>query len=124
MFLPILFHGDVGGTREAYGTCMGSESLSRSPSSFNMWRRSLWARRVGRVGEDRGARLRCSPLGGEREGVVPRILARFGACPDDLHLIGGEREEVRACVGSAGGGWGSDVRNTSRARVPPSIERM
>jgi len=39
-------------------------------------------------------------------------------------LIGFEREEVIANVGSAGGGWGSDARKASRAWLPPTMERM
>ena len=34
MSLPILFHGDVGGTKDAYGPDLGMESLSWSPSSI------------------------------------------------------------------------------------------
>jgi hypothetical protein len=119
-----LFHGDVGGTKEAYYPILCNESLSGSPSSVIMWRRSLWARRVGPAGEDEGARSRYSPHGGEGEGVVARILERVGACANKLLLMGVEREEVRAKVGKAGGGWGSDARNACRGRFPPSMERM
>ena len=40
MSRPIWFHGDVGGTRDVYGSCLGMESLSGSPSSNMIWRRS------------------------------------------------------------------------------------
>ena len=35
-----------------------------------------------------------------------------------------ERGEVLARVGIAGGGWGFDVRNVSRAIAPPTMDRM
>ena len=71
-----------------------------------------------------GGRPRCSPLGGEGEEVVARILARVGACADELRLLEVEREKVHGSMGSAGEDWGSYARNTSRARVPPSMELM
>ena len=40
MSLPKRFHGDVGGTRDVYGSCLEMESLSGSPSSNMIWRRS------------------------------------------------------------------------------------
>ncbi len=40
MSRPIWFHGDVGGTKDVYGSCLGMESLSGSPSSNMIWRRS------------------------------------------------------------------------------------
>jgi hypothetical protein len=54
MSLPNLFHGDVGGTSEAYGPDLGKESLARSPSSGMMRKRSLLARLAGRADEDGG----------------------------------------------------------------------
>ena len=54
MSLPILFHGDVGGTNDAYGPVLGIESLSGSPSSSIIWRRSLCGRLGGRAGDDGG----------------------------------------------------------------------
>ena len=42
--LPVGFHGESGGTREAYGPCMGNESLSGSPSSNTMCRSSVCGR--------------------------------------------------------------------------------
>jgi len=104
MFLSILYHGDVRGTREAYGPSLGRESLSGSPSSVIISRRSKWASRVGWAGEDGGARHHCSPLGSEDEGDKVRILTRGNACADELRLMGVEREEVRAEVGSTNGG--------------------
>ena len=81
-------------------------------------------RRVRRAAEDGGARPWCSPLGGEGEGVVPRILARVGACADELRLMRVERADMLARMGSAGMGWGSVVGNVSSVRVPSSMERM
>ncbi len=52
--LPRLFHGDVGGTMDAYGPDLGRESLSGSPSSSMILRRSLCPRLVVRAGEDGG----------------------------------------------------------------------
>jgi hypothetical protein len=40
MFLPMLFQGEEGGAREAYGPGLGKESLSGSPPSKTMWERS------------------------------------------------------------------------------------
>ncbi len=73
---------------------------------------------------DRGARPRCSPIRGEREGVVARILARDGACADELCLMGVAREEVLVEWGIPGGGLGSDARNAISAKIPPFVERM
>ncbi len=56
MFMPIVFHGKVGGTREAGVLGLGRDSLSGSPSSVMMWRRSFWGCLVGRAGEDGGVR--------------------------------------------------------------------
>ncbi len=54
MSLPILFHEDVGGPKDTYGPDLGMESLSGSPSSIIIWRRSLCGRLSGRVGDDGG----------------------------------------------------------------------
>jgi hypothetical protein len=50
MSLPILFHGDMGGTREGYGPDLGKKSLSESPSFIMRRRRSLCVRLVERAG--------------------------------------------------------------------------
>ena len=76
------FHGDVGETIVAYGHGMGMESLSRSPSSSIIWRRSLCVRLVGRAGEDGRCPPFRLPLGGEEGGTAALILARVGACAD------------------------------------------
>ncbi len=106
MSLPILFHGDVGGTIDAYGLALGMESLSGSPSSSIIWRRSLCGRLGRRAGDD-GV---CPPwwvsLGGEAGGSAVLSLARVGACADELRLMGGERIEVVILVGRVGGGRG------------------
>ncbi len=57
MSLPTLFHGDVGGTRDTYGPDLGTESMSMSPSSIIIWRRSLCGRLSGRAGDDGGSPL-------------------------------------------------------------------
>ena len=126
MFLPMVFHGLVGGTKEAYGHDLGMESMSGSSSSVMIWRRSLEGRRVGRACEDEegGGRPRCFTFAGEGEGVVARILTRVGVGADDLHFMGADRDDVAVRLGRSGGGWGSNARKMSRARVPPSTERM
>jgi hypothetical protein len=63
MSLPNRFHGDVGGTRDAYGHDLGMESLSGSPSSCIIWKRSICMRLVGRAGEDGGGRKSGHPSG-------------------------------------------------------------
>ncbi len=64
MYLLTLFHGDVGGTMDAYGLDLGMESLSGSPSSSIIWRRSLCGRLGGRVGMMGDARRGGSPAEG------------------------------------------------------------
>jgi hypothetical protein len=87
MCLPMLFQGEEGGTREAYGADLGRESLSGSPSSKTIWRRSECGLLVGRAGDDGGARLRGALLGGET-GHYRGHFARVGACADELLLMG------------------------------------
>ena len=58
----------------------------------------------GRASEAGGARPLWSPLGGDGEGALARILARVGTCADEFRLMGVERDEVLANVGSAVGG--------------------
>jgi len=122
MSQPIQFHGDVGGTRDAYGHDMGRESLFRPPSSNMIWRRSLCARLVERVGETGG----CPPfrvsIGGE--GVAALSLARVGTCADELRLMGVERDEVPTEVGRAVWVEGSLSKKSTRACGPPAMERM
>jgi len=67
---------------------MGRESLSGSPSSLIMWRRSDCGRRGGRAGEDGGVLLDGFPVWGESLGVGALILVRVGACADELRLMG------------------------------------
>ena len=57
MSRPSLFHGDEGGTRDAYKADLGRESLSGSPSSLIICRRSDFGRRDGRAGEVGGILL-------------------------------------------------------------------
>ena len=87
MCLPRLFQGEDGGTREAYGPSLGIESLSGSPSSRTMWRRSECGLLVGRAGDEGGTRRLGSPLGGD-EGHVAVVFARVGDCADGLRLMG------------------------------------
>jgi hypothetical protein len=89
-----------------------------------IWTRSLCVRLDGRAGEAE----RCSPLlppfGGEEGGAVARRLARVGACVEELCLMGVERDEVPADVGSAGGFEGSLTRKSLRACAALAMERM
>jgi hypothetical protein len=66
MSLSNRFHGDVGGTKDAYGSVLGMESLFGSPSSNMIRRKSSCWRRVGRGGEEVG----CPPLRLPLVGVV------------------------------------------------------
>ena len=87
MCLPMLFQGEDGGTREAYGPALGIESLSGSPSSRTMWRRSECGLLVGRAGDEGRTRLRGASLGGDA-GHTAGVFARVGACADELRLMG------------------------------------
>ena len=87
MCLPKLFQGEDGGTREAYGPDRGMESLSGSPSSKTMLRRSECGLLVGRAGDEGGTRLRGASLGGDA-GHTAVVFARVGACADELRLMG------------------------------------
>ena len=85
---PVGFQGESGGTREAYGPCLGMESLSGSPSSITMWRRSVCGRR-GRRASDVGGGLvgRIASVGGAI-GRLTLGFGRVGACADELRLMG------------------------------------
>ena len=124
MSLPILFHGDVGGTKDAYSHDLGMESLFGSPSSNIIWRRLLCGRLGGQAGDDGGCMSCRLPLGGEVGSATARNLMRVGECADVLRLMGGERDEVSTLAGRAGGGKGSLSKKVSRACGPPPIERM
>jgi hypothetical protein len=124
MSLPTLFHGDVGGTRDTYSHDLGMESLSGSPSSRIIWRKSLCGRLSGRAGDKGGCPLCWCPLGREVGRAAEFNLVRVGACADELRLLGVERDGVPTIVGRAGGGRGSLSRKVSRACEPPDIERM
>jgi hypothetical protein len=118
MCLPMLFQGEEGGTRETYRLNLDIESLAGSPSSRTMWRRSECGLLVGRAGDEGGTRLRGASLGGD-DGHTAGILARVGTCADELRLMGVNLAVYVADRGGAGGGWGSSVRNFSRAKDPP-----
>ena len=84
MGLPMVFQGEEGGTSVAYGPILGIESLSGSPSSKMIWRRSECARLLGRGGDDGGARFGdFSRVEGD-DGAIARIFTRVGACADEL----------------------------------------
>jgi hypothetical protein len=100
------------------------ESLSGSPSSRIIGRRSLCGRLGRRAGDDGGCLSWWSPLGGEVGSVAPCSLARVGACADELRLVGVERAEVSALVGRVGGGVDSLSKKASRACGPPAMQRM
>jgi hypothetical protein len=61
MFLPRVFHGEVGSTREVYGFGLGVDSLSVSLSTVIIWRKLLCGRRGFLAGE----------VGGEGSLVMP-----------------------------------------------------
>ena len=88
MSLPSMFHGDVGGTKDAYGHDLDMESLFGSPSSSIIWRESLCGRLGGRAGDDGGRPPFRFPLGGEVRGAAALSLARVGACADEIRLMG------------------------------------
>jgi len=87
MCLPMVFQGEEDGTREAYGLNLGIESLSGSPSSRTIWRRSECGLLVGHASDEGGTRLRGASLGGD-DGHTASVLARVGACADELRLMG------------------------------------
>jgi len=103
MSLPIMFHRNVGGTRDAYGLDLGMESLSRSPSSIIIWRRSLCGRLGRRGGDDERFPSRWSSLRGEVSGVAARSLMRVGAYADELRLMGVLRAKAFTLIGRVGG---------------------
>ena len=49
-------------------------------------------RLVGRVGDDEKARVGCTSLGGGDDGPTTRSFVRFGACADELRLMGVTRD--------------------------------
>ncbi len=67
---------------------LGMESLSGSPSSETICRRSECARLAGRAGDDGGALLGGEPRGWGDAGSSARIFMRVGACADELRLMG------------------------------------
>ncbi len=88
IFLLVVFHGEKGGTREAYGPGLGKESLSGSPSSSTMCRISECGRRGRRAGDIGGALFSCIASGGGDDGLGALCFVRVGACADDLRLMG------------------------------------
>ena len=57
-------------------------------------------------------------------GAAALSLARFGACADELRLVGVERDEVPTGAGRAEGNKGFLSRTSSRTCGPPATERM
>jgi hypothetical protein len=86
--LPVGFHGESGGTREAYGPCLGRESLSGSPSSITICNRSVCGRRGRRAGDVGGALVGRIASGGGDIGRFALSFVRVGACADELRLMG------------------------------------
>ena len=86
--LLVVFHGEKGGTREAYGPVLGKESLSGSPSSSTMCRSSECGRRGRRAGDVGRAGGRCVASGGGADGLGALCFVRVGACADELRLMG------------------------------------
>ncbi len=80
MCLPMLFQGEEGGTREAYGPDLGIESLSGSPSSKTMWRRSECGLLVGRDGNEGGTRRSGASLVGDA-GHIAGVLRESALAP-------------------------------------------
>ena len=70
--LLVVFHGEKGGTREAYGPGLGKESLSGSPSSSTMCRSSECGRRGRRAGDVGRALVSCIASGGGDVGLGAR----------------------------------------------------
>jgi hypothetical protein len=103
---------------------MGMESLSGSPSSRMIWKRSLCVRLDGRAGEDVGCSPLLPPFGGEKGGAVVRSLARVGACADEVSFMGVKRNGVPADIGRADGGEGSLARKSSRVCAPSAMDRI
>ena len=120
MFVPRVFHGDVGGTREAYGPSPGRESLSGSPSSVKIWSRSVCARRCGRAGEE-GCRLLWVGCGG---GVRDLRFLRVGVCVVFRWIPGVGSEGPSRLGGGPGVTVFSVRRKASSASLPPRIVRM
>ena len=83
-----VFHGEKGGTREAYGPVLGKESLSGSPSSSTMCRSSECGRRGRRAGDVGRAVVSCVASGGGDDGLGTLCFVRVGACADELRLMG------------------------------------
>ena len=86
--LLVVFHGEKGGTREAYGPVLGKESLSGSPSSSTMCKSSECGRRGRRAGDVGRALVSCIASGGGDDGLGALCFVRVGACADELRLMG------------------------------------
>jgi hypothetical protein len=124
MVLPMVFQGEEGGTSVAYGLGLGRESLSGSPSSKMICKRSDCARLLGRGGDDGGARFGdVSRKEGDDEASA-RIFTRVGACADELRLMGATRVVYVSARANGGGGCGSVDKKVSRAREPPWMDRI
>ncbi len=124
MSLPKRFHGDVGGTWDVNGSCLGMESLSGSPSSNIICRETSCGRRLGRGGEEGVCPPFPSPLGGVVGGAVAFRFVRVGACAYELRLMEVGRSRVSIGVVGVVRVRGSFVRKSSNACWPPNMERM
>jgi len=124
MGLPMVFQGEEGGTSVAYGPCLGRESLSGSPSTKMIWRRSDCARLLGHGGDDGGARFGDVLRVEGGNGATARIFTRVGACADELRLMGATSVVCVSARVNGGGGCVSFDKKVSRAREPPWMDRI
>ncbi len=124
MHLPCVFHGEMGGTKELYGPSRGIESLSGSPSTVTIWRRSLCGRRGWRAGDVGGVRSLGTPVGSGGGEKRAYLVVRVGACANKLRLMGVERGSSTTGVAGAVMDSASFAMKASSACAPPAIERM
>ncbi len=117
MSLPKRFHGDVGGTRDVYGACLGMEFLPGSPSSKIICRESPCGRQVGRGGEEGVCPPFRLPLGGVVGGAAAFRFVRVGACADELRLMGVGRSRVSTGVVGVVRVRGFFVRKSSKCML-------
>ena len=119
MSVPSVFQGDDGGPNEAQGPSRGVESLSGSPSSMMICRRSVCVRRGGLAGEDSvGCRWGGGGGGGEDSlllwGKGVTRLRGVGWGPGCFLCIGGDASVVAF----------SDNKKAYKAASPSLMMRM
>jgi hypothetical protein len=121
MFVPSVFHGDVGGTRETYGPSRGMESLSGFPSSVMIQSNFVFIRRGGLAGAEGGFSRRVDGCGG---GVADPRLLRDGVFILGPHVV---RVWHGGSLGPGGGVGGRVVsvrRNAFKAESLPRMVRI